>query len=376
MRFPKDFVYSAVDIRHEGLTLKKTKKVVSKIYKILVKAVSSVWRWCKKFAKHDTEIIQGLSDLLHIDETEIELFNGEKAWFWGVKCPRTKKFVATHISKARTLQDAKFLFWEARRRFPPAYWPKSIRTDGWPGYRRAIFEVFGHGVKHDKFLSFKSHSNNEIENSWRMKNWFPRFRNIESGRIHTRHVISEFNAEKDNFLEKFIIRLCNSIDAFWYRWAFKMKKDFINMLPATVRVNYPDSSEETGFKTIRCTFKLEDYAPITDVLPESVVISETTDAHYRRLRSTQRSMKASITFLDGKTKRWHLNLLIRNDHDSNPPEINLDCELRCGSARYSIPKKVLARKGKNVHSIKTCENVFAGIEFLGKSITLAGRKDL
>ena len=83
MRFPKDFVYSAVDIRHEGLTLKKTKKVVSKIYKILVKAVSSVWRWCKKFAKHDTEIIQGLSDLLHIDETEIELFNGEKAWFWG-----------------------------------------------------------------------------------------------------------------------------------------------------------------------------------------------------------------------------------------------------------------------------------------------------
>ena len=210
MRFPKDFVYSAVDIRHEGLTLKKTKKVVSKIYKILVKAVSSVWRWCKKFAKHDTEIIQGLSDLLHVDETEIELFNGEKAWFWGVKCPRTKKFVATHISKARTLQDAKFLFWEARRRFPPAYWPKSIRTDGWPGYR-AIFEVFSHGVKHDKFLSFKSHSNNEIENSWRMKNWFPRFRNIESGRIHTRHVISEFNAEKDNFLEKFIIRLCNSI---------------------------------------------------------------------------------------------------------------------------------------------------------------------
>jgi len=97
------------------------------------------------------------------------------------------------------LKDARYLLWEARRRFPPTYWPKVIRTDGWPGYRRAIFEVFGPEVKHDKFLSFKSHSNNEIENSWRIKHWFPRFRSIDSGRIHTRHVISEFNTEKDNY---------------------------------------------------------------------------------------------------------------------------------------------------------------------------------
>ena len=198
MRFPKDQVYNAVDVRHEGLTLEKTRKSVSKAFKIVIKSVSSVLRWCIKFAKNDKQIIQGLSDLLHVDETEIELFNGEKAWFWGVKDPATKKFVATHVSKTRTLKDAKYLFWEARRRFPPTYWPKIIRTDGWPGYRRAIFEIFGPEVKHDKFLSFKSHSNNEIENSWRMKHWFPRFRNIDSGRVHTRHVISEFNAEKDN----------------------------------------------------------------------------------------------------------------------------------------------------------------------------------
>ena len=200
MRFPREQVLTAVDVRHEGLTLEKTRKSVSKAFKIVIKSVSSVLRWCRKFAKNDKQIIHDLSDLLHVDETEIELYNGEKAWFWGVKCPKTKKFVATHLSKTRNLADAKFLFWEARRRFPPTYWPKIIRTDGWPGYRRAIFEVFGPEVKHDKFLSFKSHSNNEIENSWRMKHWFPRFRNIESGRVHTRHVISEFNAEKDKFL--------------------------------------------------------------------------------------------------------------------------------------------------------------------------------
>jgi len=207
MRFAKEQVETAVDIRHKGLTLENTRRAVSKAYKIVVRSVSSIWRWCARFAKKDMEIIRGLGEMLHADETEIDLFNGEKAWFWGVKCPITKKLVATHVSKTRTLPDAISLLWEARRRFPVGYWPKTIRTDGWPGYRRAIFEVFGPEVKHDKFLSFKSHSNNEIENTWRMKHWFPRFRNLESARIHTRHVVSEFNSAKDNFWISFIIRL-------------------------------------------------------------------------------------------------------------------------------------------------------------------------
>ena len=118
MRFPKNQVYSAVEIRHEGLTLKKTRKVVSNAFKIVVKSISSIYRWCKKFARDDKEVIQGLGGLLETDETEIELYDGEKAWFWGVKCVKTKKLVATHVSKTRTLKDAKLLFWEARRRFP------------------------------------------------------------------------------------------------------------------------------------------------------------------------------------------------------------------------------------------------------------------
>ncbi len=211
MRFPKEQVEASVDIRHEGLTLKKTKKVVSRIFKHVVKSVTTIWRWCQRFAKHDKNTIYGLGDLLYVDESEIDMFNGEKAWFWGVKDGVTKKVVAIHISKTRTLQDAKFLLWEARRRFPPTYWPKAIRTDGWPGYRRAIVEVFGHDVKHDKFLSFKNHSNNEIENFWRITNWFPWFRTLDAARVHARHVVSEFNAEKDIFWRILVIRLGNII---------------------------------------------------------------------------------------------------------------------------------------------------------------------
>lgn len=200
MRFTREQVETAVDIRHEGLTLKKTRKTVSNAFKRVVRSISTIWEWCQRFAKNDLSIINDLGPMLYGDETEIELFNGEKAWLWGLKDGATKKFVATHISKTRTLQDAKKLFWEARRRFPPTYWPKAIRTDGWPGYRRAIIEVFGHDVVHDKFLSFKSHSNNEIENAWRITNWFPRFRNLDTARNHIKHVVSEFNAEKDIFV--------------------------------------------------------------------------------------------------------------------------------------------------------------------------------
>jgi len=134
----------------------------------------------------------------------------------GLFCPATKKIVGWHLSEQRTLHDAKLLFWETRRRFPVTYWPKAIRTDGWPGYRQAITKVFSHEVKHDKFLSFKEHSNNEIENFFRCKRRFPRFRNPESAKVYTRHVISEFNAEKDNFWRIFVIRLPNIIHKITY----------------------------------------------------------------------------------------------------------------------------------------------------------------
>jgi transposase-like protein len=187
--------------------------MVSKIFEMSVKSSSTIWYWSKEFAKKFCKIIEGLSDLLHADETKIKTnVKGHYLWLWASKCPKTKTIVGYHISESRTQHDAKLLFWEARRRFPVGYWPKTIRTDGFHGYKRAIYESLDHKVKHDKFLSFKEHSNNEIETFFRCKHRFPRFRTIESARRYIAHWISEHNAEKlgdDYFWVIFIIRRLN-----------------------------------------------------------------------------------------------------------------------------------------------------------------------
>lgn len=211
MRFPKKVVEIAVSLYHKGLTLKAVKKAVFEIFELIVSEVS-IYKWSKKFAKQTSCVIEGLADLLHCDETLLKTYKKRRFfYFWAVKCPKTKCVVAWHLSEHRTLYDAKLLFWGARRKFPIGYMPKAIRTDGFPGYRFAIHKVFAYEVEHDKFLSFKNHSNNVIENFFRHKKKFPKFRNIKSARKYIGHWVYEYNAEKQQILEMFIIRLVKVI---------------------------------------------------------------------------------------------------------------------------------------------------------------------
>lgn len=64
-----------------------------------------------------------------------------------------------------------------------------------PAYRFAISRVFSHAVKHEKIISFK-HGNNVIENFFRCKRRFPRFRTLESARPYLSYWVSDYNAEK------------------------------------------------------------------------------------------------------------------------------------------------------------------------------------
>lgn len=85
-----------------------------------------------------------------------------------------------------------------------------VRTDSMNAYRFATMKVFSHEVKHEKVISFR-HGNNVIENFFRCKRRFPRFRTIESARRYIGHWVSEYNAEKLKISEMFIILLVNVI---------------------------------------------------------------------------------------------------------------------------------------------------------------------
>jgi transposase-like protein len=210
MRFPKKVVDTAVSLYHKGLTLKAVKKAIFEIFNLAI-STTSVWKWCQKFGKQTSGVINNLAERLHCDETLIKTFQkGVFYYFWAVKCPVTKAIVGWHLSTKRTLRDAKMLFWEARRKFPVDYLPKAIRTDSMPAYRNAIAKVFNYEVKHEQMKSFK-HGNNVIENFFRCKRRFPKFRDTQSAKKYLGRWVCDYNAEKLQILEMIVIGLVKAI---------------------------------------------------------------------------------------------------------------------------------------------------------------------
>jgi len=198
MRFPKKVVETALGLYTDGLSLKKTRERIRKIYRIVIKSNQTILNWLKKFGKILVRPIQGLAERLHGDETLIKTFKkGLFFYFWVIKCKGMQP-AGWHLSFDRNLHEAKMLMWEARRRFPADYLPKFIRTDKMPAYRFAISSVFRHEVRHEKVISFK-HGNNVIENFFRCKKRFPKFRTLESAKLFINHWMWE-NYGDDLFL--------------------------------------------------------------------------------------------------------------------------------------------------------------------------------
>jgi len=198
MRFPKHIVNTSMGLYTDGLSLKKARRRVKKIYEILIKSNQTILNWLDKFGKVPKKVLKGLADRLHADETKLKTYKkGLFFWLWILICKGVSP-VGWHLSEHRTSRDARLLFWEARRRFPPDYWPEIVRTDKCPVYDFATHKVFGYEVKHEKMKSFK-HGNNVAENFFRCKSRFPRFRTIEGAKRFINHWLWE-NFEDDSFL--------------------------------------------------------------------------------------------------------------------------------------------------------------------------------
>ena len=152
----------------------------------MVKSNQTILNWFEKFGKKLTKLVEGLAERLHGDETLLKTYRkGLFFYFWVMRCKGSQP-IGWHVSVDRNLHETKLFMWEVRRRFPTTYQPKFIRTDKMPAYREAISSVFAHNVKHEKVISFK-HGNNVIENFWRCKNKFPRFRTIHNAKKFIDH---------------------------------------------------------------------------------------------------------------------------------------------------------------------------------------------
>ena len=135
-----------------------------------------------------------------LDDTQVKTWkNSEKFYFFAIKDSRTKLIVGWSLSKRRNSDAAAAALDSAKQKFLPTYEPEKIRTDSFKGYRPAIVKVFKHRVKHERIKSFKEHSNNMIEEFFRNKHRWPRFRSIESMK---RFLENWINAHNNEILER------------------------------------------------------------------------------------------------------------------------------------------------------------------------------
>ena len=178
MWYPRKLVILAVEMYVLGNPADRIVETVYEQYEIWI-SESIIYVWYLKFASNIPRYeFDNLDEMLHDDDTQIKgKKKGQKFHKFALKCPKTK-IMFTYMSETKDEETVKEHFREAKRKFKPWYLPKLVRTDSLPSYPHAISTIFNHEAKHDKFKSFKEHSNNEIENTFRDKKFYPRFEKI------------------------------------------------------------------------------------------------------------------------------------------------------------------------------------------------------
>jgi len=142
MRTESRIISSSIDFYFEGLSVRKIQTQIEKLYGVHVSQVT-VWKWIMKYSKLVSEYVETLTPQLlgiyKVDETAIKC-KGIQKWFWEIIDEETKFLVASHLSGARTAEDAIALFEKslkvAKRK------PISLYVDGLPAYIDGYNKVF------------------------------------------------------------------------------------------------------------------------------------------------------------------------------------------------------------------------------------------
>jgi transposase-like protein len=214
MRFPREVVRSAVSLRRAKLTLRDVLEQLEVVFEKVPRAISTAWLWAQRFVALAEQPLRNLGERLHADETKIRTRRkGEFFWLWTLKCPATKAIVAWHVSLERDSCEARRLFWNARRAFPPNYRPKEVVTDGWPGYGRAMRTTLGQDVRH---IVAHIPGNNEMENWYRCKRGLTRFRTLAAARNFFSNHVAVYNMmRRHSSLGKAPAELCGAERLSW-----------------------------------------------------------------------------------------------------------------------------------------------------------------
>ena len=142
MRTKGRVIATAIDLYFEGLSVRKVKVQLDKIFGVQVSQVS-IWKWMMKYSEIVSRFVEvfrpQLMGIYHVDETAIKC-KGVQKWFWEIIDEQTKFLVASHLSGSRTTDDAVALFEKSVKIAKKK--PVSIYCDGLPAYVDGYNKVF------------------------------------------------------------------------------------------------------------------------------------------------------------------------------------------------------------------------------------------
>jgi transposase-like protein len=142
MRTKGRVIAMAIDLYFEGLSVRKVKVQIDRLFGVKVSQVS-IWRWMMKYSNLVSRFVEvfrpQLMGIYHVDETAIKC-KGVQKWFWEMIDQETKFLVASHLSSSRTTEDAVALFEKSTRVAKRK--PVSLYYDGLPAYVDGYNKVF------------------------------------------------------------------------------------------------------------------------------------------------------------------------------------------------------------------------------------------
>ena len=159
-RFPPEVTGAAVRMFYAGMSYKRIAEHIEDLYDVKEPSKATIYEWVRDYTR---EAVDEMAD--HPAHTSghwvademVVWVGGEKYWNWNIMDSETRYVLASHLSKRRDTRAATAVMRKAKAASEEP--PKSIKTDKWRAYDKAIAKVFP-DAKHIKSEGLTAELNN------------------------------------------------------------------------------------------------------------------------------------------------------------------------------------------------------------------------
>ena len=142
-RFPPEVTGAAVGMFYSGMSYKQIAEQVEQTFDVNEPSKATIYEWVRDYTRKAVDEMEAhpahTSGHWVADEMVVWV-GGEKYWNWNITDSETRYILASHLSKNRDTRAATAVMRKAEK--ASAESPKTIKTDRWRAYNRAIVNVF------------------------------------------------------------------------------------------------------------------------------------------------------------------------------------------------------------------------------------------